>query len=372
MPSAPVCGGAAGAACPPALTSMWRATTSRCWWTSGPRWCDCRQMAPAFAQAARGLEPGVRLAKLNTEEPTGHRGALCHPAAFRTMILFRQGRLGGTYFRRAGGGGHRALGADGSGLRADTGVPAAACSGKVQTRRRLHCSGFPRMLSGLLLAWYFFKCNYLVALKPMRTLPPCPPPPLHAYPPYLRACPCGRLAGRLRWGRCGRLAPDAQAFDAGACTTQRPTAMAAQWDWPWWRGTRSTGSDQRRPPTPPSTTAGLSGPVCGHDQRRGLHFSRQAGCGQYGVRLTADFGRDESRSAVLRGLGTWMPGRRSVRLQPATHGTHFRTSSLRYGAGQGARWPAAGPGGGPQRAGGTCLAPGCGRGSHLGQRGLYR
>ena len=31
-------------------------------------WCGpCRQMAPAFAQAARTLEPRVRLAKLDTE-----------------------------------------------------------------------------------------------------------------------------------------------------------------------------------------------------------------------------------------------------------------------------------------------------------------
>jgi thioredoxin 2 len=32
-------------------------------------WCGpCRMMAPAFAQAAKQLEPGMRLAKLNTEE----------------------------------------------------------------------------------------------------------------------------------------------------------------------------------------------------------------------------------------------------------------------------------------------------------------
>ena len=31
-------------------------------------WCSpCRSMAPAFAQAASELEPGVRLAKVNTE-----------------------------------------------------------------------------------------------------------------------------------------------------------------------------------------------------------------------------------------------------------------------------------------------------------------
>ena len=55
-------------------------------------WCGpCRQMAPAFAQAARELEPRVRLAKLDTE---------AHPAiaarygirSIPTMILFRGGQ----------------------------------------------------------------------------------------------------------------------------------------------------------------------------------------------------------------------------------------------------------------------------------------
>lgn len=55
-------------------------------------WCGpCRQMAPAFAQAARDLEPRVRLAKLNTED----HSALAGRYAIRsipTMVLFRQGR----------------------------------------------------------------------------------------------------------------------------------------------------------------------------------------------------------------------------------------------------------------------------------------
>lgn len=55
-------------------------------------WCGpCRMMAPAFAQAARQLEPRLRLAKLNTEE---------HPAiaarygirSIPTLILFEHGR----------------------------------------------------------------------------------------------------------------------------------------------------------------------------------------------------------------------------------------------------------------------------------------
>ena len=55
-------------------------------------WCGpCRQRAPAFAQAARDLEPGMRLAKLDTE---------AHPAiagrygirSIPTMIMFRGGQ----------------------------------------------------------------------------------------------------------------------------------------------------------------------------------------------------------------------------------------------------------------------------------------
>ena len=55
-------------------------------------WCGpCRQMAPAFAQAARTLEPHVRLAKLDTEahpQIAGRYGIRSIP----TMILFRGGQ----------------------------------------------------------------------------------------------------------------------------------------------------------------------------------------------------------------------------------------------------------------------------------------
>jgi thioredoxin 2 len=55
-------------------------------------WCGpCKQFAPVFAQAARQLEPGVRLAKIDTEaEP-----ALAQRFGIRsipTLIAFRQGR----------------------------------------------------------------------------------------------------------------------------------------------------------------------------------------------------------------------------------------------------------------------------------------
>ncbi len=55
-------------------------------------WCGpCRAMAPAFAAAAQQLEPGARLAKVNTEEEQ----ALASRFAIRsipTLVVFRHGR----------------------------------------------------------------------------------------------------------------------------------------------------------------------------------------------------------------------------------------------------------------------------------------
>ena len=55
-------------------------------------WCGpCRSMAPAFAQAARQLEPGYRLLKLDTEA----QPAAAHRFAIRsipTLILFHRGK----------------------------------------------------------------------------------------------------------------------------------------------------------------------------------------------------------------------------------------------------------------------------------------
>ena len=55
-------------------------------------WCGpCKMMGPAFEQAAAQLEPGVRLAKLNTEaEQT--IGARLGIRSIPTMIVFRKGR----------------------------------------------------------------------------------------------------------------------------------------------------------------------------------------------------------------------------------------------------------------------------------------
>jgi thioredoxin 2 len=55
-------------------------------------WCGpCRQMAPAYAQATRTLEPAVRLAKLDTEAQP-QIAARYGIRSIPTMILFSQGR----------------------------------------------------------------------------------------------------------------------------------------------------------------------------------------------------------------------------------------------------------------------------------------
>jgi len=55
-------------------------------------WCaPCRSMAPAFEQAARDLEPNVRLAKLNTEsEP--QLAARFSIRSIPTLAIFQGGR----------------------------------------------------------------------------------------------------------------------------------------------------------------------------------------------------------------------------------------------------------------------------------------
>lgn len=55
-------------------------------------WCGpCRMMAPAFAEAARQLEPRVRLAKLNTEAEQAI-AARFGIRSIPTLALFRGGR----------------------------------------------------------------------------------------------------------------------------------------------------------------------------------------------------------------------------------------------------------------------------------------
>ena len=55
-------------------------------------WCGpCRAMAPAFEQAARELEPGVRLTKVDTEAQPA-LGTEFGIRSIPTMILFRGGK----------------------------------------------------------------------------------------------------------------------------------------------------------------------------------------------------------------------------------------------------------------------------------------
>ena len=55
-------------------------------------WCGpCRQMAPAYEQAAGELEPKVRLAKVNTEEAR-NLGARYNIRSIPTLALFVNGR----------------------------------------------------------------------------------------------------------------------------------------------------------------------------------------------------------------------------------------------------------------------------------------
>lgn len=55
-------------------------------------WCGpCRMMAPAFAKAAATLEPGIRLAKINTEEEQ-ELAARYNIRSIPTLALFKDGR----------------------------------------------------------------------------------------------------------------------------------------------------------------------------------------------------------------------------------------------------------------------------------------
>lgn len=55
-------------------------------------WCGpCKMMAPAFAKVARQLEPGVRLAKINTEQAQ-KIAAQYHIRSIPTLIFFHRGK----------------------------------------------------------------------------------------------------------------------------------------------------------------------------------------------------------------------------------------------------------------------------------------
>ena len=55
-------------------------------------WCGpCKMMAPAFQQAAQSLEPGVRVAKIDTEQAPGI-SAQYHIRSIPTLVLFKGGK----------------------------------------------------------------------------------------------------------------------------------------------------------------------------------------------------------------------------------------------------------------------------------------
>lgn len=96
------------------------------------------------------------------------------------------------------------------------------------------------------------------------------------------------------------------------------------------------GSDERRTRAYPALDyRWANGWFAGTTNGIGYNFSRDPAA-QYGLRITADFGRDEDRSAVLRGLGD-IKARPELgvfyNLQPTPH--TFITTSLRYGSGHG-------------------------------------
>ncbi|WP_029916380.1 thioredoxin TrxC [Pelobacter seleniigenes] len=54
-------------------------------------WCGpCKMMSPAFSEAAKDLEPRVRLAKFNTESDAGIGGRL-NIRSIPTLVLFHKG-----------------------------------------------------------------------------------------------------------------------------------------------------------------------------------------------------------------------------------------------------------------------------------------
>lgn len=128
----------------------------------------------------------------------------------------------------------------------------------------------------------------------------------------------------------------AQAFDAVRLYGAAPDRSGGALGLAVVAGHEYLGSDERRTRAYPAIDYRWANSwFAGTTNGVGFNFSRQPGV-QYGLRLTADFGRDESRSSVLRGLGD-VDARAELgafyNLQPTPQ--TFLTSSLRYGSGQG-------------------------------------
>lgn len=142
-----------------------------------------------------------------------------------------------------------------------------------------------------------------------------------------------RLALTLAVGLAAPLA-HAQLFDAVRLAPLPPGQDGGRLGAAVVAGTQYRGSDERRTLVFPAIDYQWhNGWFAGVGNGIGYNASRQPAY-QYGARLTADLGRDESRSAVLRGMG-------SIDAQPEfglffnrLWGSSFGlTSSLRYGSG---------------------------------------
>lgn len=94
------------------------------------------------------------------------------------------------------------------------------------------------------------------------------------------------------------------------------------------------GSDERRVLVVPVIDyQWANGWFAGVTNGIGFNFSNTPGV-QYGFRVTADFGRDEGRADVLRGMGDIDPtGEAGAFLNYALAGGWLLTSSVRYGSG---------------------------------------
>ena len=151
--------------------------------------------------------------------------------------------------------------------------------------------------------------------------------------------PALRVAALLTLAALGgglSLGVRAQAFDAVRLYGAAPDRNGGTVGLAVVAGHQYMGSDERRTRVYPAIDyRWASGWFAGTMNGLGYNFSRQPGV-QYGLRMTADFGRDETRSVVLRGLGD-VDARPELgafyNRQPTAH--TFVTSSLRYGSGQG-------------------------------------
>ena len=99
-------------------------------------------------------------------------------------------------------------------------------------------------------------------------------------------------------------------------------------------GSRYAGSDQTRTMLVPSIDyQWANGFFAGVSNGLGYNFSRQPST-QYGLRLTADFGRKESRATALRGMGDVdAAAQLGAFFNFAPSRELFFSSSLRYGSG---------------------------------------